>query len=803
MKTLVSSIITFLIIHQCLFSQYQNIRVSSTSSTDPNETSIAINPLDPNNLVAGANIRYYYYSMNGGLNWTQGNLSSPLGVWGDPCIAFDLNGHAYFGHLSNPGSPGYWIDRIVVQKSTNKGVSWSSGVGIGYNPPTRAQDKEWIAVDWTNSPYRNNLYMAWTEFDNYGSSNSNDSSRILFSRSTDGGSIWSAPVRISEKGGDCVDEDNTVEGAVPAVGPNGEVYLSWTGPLGLAFDKSIDGGVTWGADKVITTIPGGWDFIVPGIYRCNGLPITACDISNSPYRGNIYINWSDQKNGTNNTDIFIVKSTNGGNNWSAPKRVNTDIGNAHQFFTWMTVDPGTGIIYIVYYDRRNYSDNQTDVYVARSIDGGDTFTEFKVSQSPFTPTSSIFFGDYSNISALNGKVYPIWTRLEGGQRSVWMTIIQDSLPNQATSTFSSLAGWNLLSAPISVGNMNVSSLFPGAVSNAYTYEDNYIIKDTVKVGTGYWLKFDSPQNHTLIGTQVQNIEVSLKTGWNLVGSLNGNIPVASITTNPPGIISSSFFEYNGGYQIASEIKKGKGYWLKSNSAGALNLAISTFKPISILSRNVELELASLKFIDGENYGRLYISDKIIDQRKFELPPKPPTGVFDIRFTDDLNLILSHDKKVVNIEGAKFPLRLQLENLKGSTKVLLKFLDGTDVQIHEGEEILLNKVQSTFELEVTSSISEKMLSQNYPNPFNGKTKINFSISTGLQGSTYNVSLKVFDLLGRLTATPFIGEVNRGFQTFEFDAENFGLSSGIYFYELLAVDKSTGRIFRESKKMNYLR
>ncbi|MBK7266279.1 MAG: hypothetical protein IPI12_08095 [Ignavibacteriales bacterium] len=42
-------------------------------------------------------------------------------------------------------------------------------------------------------------------------------------------------IKISDKSGDCVDEDNTVEGAVPAVGPNGEVYVSWTGPYGLLF----------------------------------------------------------------------------------------------------------------------------------------------------------------------------------------------------------------------------------------------------------------------------------------------------------------------------------------------------------------------------------------------------------------------------------------------------------------------------------------------------------------------------------------------------------------------------------------
>ncbi len=52
---------------------------------------------------------------------------------------------------------------------------------------------------------------------------------------------------------------------------------------------------------------------------------------------------------------------------------------------------------------------------------------FKVSQSAFTPSSDIFFGDYTNIAAFNKKVYPIWMRLDGSALSVWTAIIHDSL----------------------------------------------------------------------------------------------------------------------------------------------------------------------------------------------------------------------------------------------------------------------------------------------------------------------------------------------------------------------------------------
>jgi hypothetical protein len=422
--TLSTAFLFLMLFPGLLLAQYPNIQVSQSGSTDPEEVTISINPTNPLNLAAGANIDYYYYTFDGGYTWTEGQLSSTLGVWGDPSVTFDALGNLYYGHLSNPSS-GYWLDRIVVQKSTDGGVTWNDGSWAGLNPP-KEQDKEWLAADQTGSPYQNNIYMAWTEFDNYGSSAPGDSSRILFSRSIDSGSTWSSPVKVSDVEGICLDGDDTVEGAVPAVGPNGEVYVSWAGPLGIMFDKSTDGGVTFGTDIFVTSQPGGWDFDVPGIYRCNGLPVTACDISDSPYQGNVYVNWSDQRNGLDDTDVFFIKSTDGGATWGDVKRVNDDSTVAHQFFTWMTVDPATGIIWIAFYDRRNTIGNATDVYVAKSEDGGETFENFEVSESSFTPSLIVFFGDYINIAARDGKIYPIWMRMDSFKLSIWVALIDQN-----------------------------------------------------------------------------------------------------------------------------------------------------------------------------------------------------------------------------------------------------------------------------------------------------------------------------------------------------------------------------------------
>jgi hypothetical protein len=122
-------------------------------------------------------------------------------------------------------------------------------------------------------------------------------------------------------------------------------------------------------------------------------------------------------------DVWLVKSTDGGNTWSAPRRVNNDNPGKQQFFTWMTVDQVTGYLWFVFYDRRSYSDTRTDVYLAVSKDGGNTFENFKVSETPFIPNPGVFFGDYTGISAHNNMVRPIWTRLDNNSLSAWTAII--------------------------------------------------------------------------------------------------------------------------------------------------------------------------------------------------------------------------------------------------------------------------------------------------------------------------------------------------------------------------------------------
>ncbi len=404
--------------------QFKNIKLDESDGNDyVCEPTIAINPRYPDNIVAASVLNNIYFTKDGGATWQKREVESPFGVYGDPALIADQHGNFYFFHLSDPthGKGGYdseKLDRIVVQFSDDGGDTWTSGESIGFNHP-KDQDKHWPAID-----AKGNLYLTWTQFDKYGDKDPNCQSNIMFSYSRNG-KKWSDPVQISQTPGDCLDDDNTAEGAVPTVTWDGKLFVAWSNQGVIFLDRSFDGGTLWlRNDIAITNQPGGWNMEVPGHDRCNGMPVLTTDKSKSPFRGSLYIVWADQRNGADDTDIWFTRSMNYGDNWSQPLRVNNDEAGKHQYLPWMAVDQTTGFIYIVYYDRRAYADNQTDVYLAWSEDGGIKFKNAKISETPFTPTETSFFGDYTNIAAHNGTIVPIWARMDDGKTSVWTAIIK-------------------------------------------------------------------------------------------------------------------------------------------------------------------------------------------------------------------------------------------------------------------------------------------------------------------------------------------------------------------------------------------
>ncbi len=395
----------------------------NTSGLNPNEVAIAINPLNPRNVVAvsqasgqqlGVRVtNFAYTSFDGGRTFFEQHLPNPeKRVQGDCAVRFDAEGNVYCAYISFTGFKREDVSGIFCVKSIDGGHTWLEPVAVyDLNTATPFQDKPWFTIDNTTSAYRGNLYIAWTEFTTYGSAAPTDSSFILFTRSIDGGASFQAPMRVNDVAGDARDDDATVEGCVPAVGPNGEVYLAWAGREGIYFDKSLNGGKTFTNNVVVSAMPGGWNFEVNGVYRCNGMPVTACDLSHGPYRGTIYINWIDQRHG--DPDVFLAWSRDGGTSWNAPRRVNDDSlqNGREQFFTWLAVDPHDGAVYVLFYDRREAGSDPTatHVYLAASFDGGETFSNHRLSAESFNTKKSVFFGDYIGIDAREGVIMPIWT----------------------------------------------------------------------------------------------------------------------------------------------------------------------------------------------------------------------------------------------------------------------------------------------------------------------------------------------------------------------------------------------------------
>ncbi len=381
------------------------------------EPSIAINPRNPNEITAGTVLQGYHVSTDGGHTWKSSVLKSPYGVYGDPVLQYDQTGRLYYFHLSDYNKTSH-LDRIVCQVSDRPG-KFSKGSFPKPNG-TKVQDKHWVVID----PKTNVLYMTWTQFDAYDSADPKDTSIIVFSKSTDRGLSWTDPIRISKYGGDCLDGDNTVEGAVPALGPNGEIFVCWTGPRGIMFQKSTDGGLTWlSEERKLADHVGGWDIQIPGIYRANGFPFLMSDMSGGPHNGTLYLNWCDQRNGADNTDVWLIKSTDAGQTWSEPMQVNQDKDPRHQFLTSMAIDQVRGDLHFVYYDRRRFKDNRTDVVWATSTDGGQTFKEQRISNQPFVPNPMVFFGDYLGIAAHNGRIRPIWPRMDNNKITLWVGLI--------------------------------------------------------------------------------------------------------------------------------------------------------------------------------------------------------------------------------------------------------------------------------------------------------------------------------------------------------------------------------------------
>jgi hypothetical protein len=412
-----------------------------------NESSIAVNPKNPLNLIASAvdyraaSSTWVYVSSDGGKTWKNLNLGKPFPEWrstNDPSVMFDNEGIGYlcyggFGDVLSTNAGLVGENGVFLAKTTDEGKTWKAHIPVIIHLGTQTldstfEDKYYVQVDNSkSSPFHRHLYIPWKRV-----TPRDSATQIVLSKSVDFGESWSKPINISKRLSGS-SEDTTFGQSFPlaVTGPDGEVYVIWNHGIehGIGFAKSLDGGATFTEGKIIQKykifgetkyLTGqGYRHVVKGTVRAESYPVIVADISNSSRRGNLYLSWAAD----NYPNIYFSKSTDKGENWSNPVIIHSDTTN-DQFWHWLSIDNKTGDIGVMFLDSRNDPNNiMVECYVSYSSDGGDTWIDRRVSDinsdirlNPFQGRN--FAGDYSGNAFYEGIIYPSWVDMRNAVTNI-------------------------------------------------------------------------------------------------------------------------------------------------------------------------------------------------------------------------------------------------------------------------------------------------------------------------------------------------------------------------------------------------
>ncbi|HEY8696586.1 MAG TPA: sialidase family protein, partial [Rhizomicrobium sp.] len=255
----------------------------------------------------------------------------------------------------------------------------------------------------------NTLYLSATEV------TGTKSSRIVVSRSTDGGATWNLvnvdTLQIYPK----VDQFSDL-----AVADDGTVYVSWmrctaNGPTNdcggttasMWFSKSINQGANWSAPTMINDVD-----LAPdncgAFYGClpntsvpvSNVPVIAVDNSASPTHGNLYVIEYTWRGFYMKTQVTV--SSNGGSVWGSPIRVTPSSDTHDQFFAWINV-ANNGTVGVSFLDRRNDQANiDYDAFSAYSTNGGASYKDLQLSTVSSNPFNDGFGGSFLGESTGSG-----------------------------------------------------------------------------------------------------------------------------------------------------------------------------------------------------------------------------------------------------------------------------------------------------------------------------------------------------------------------------------------------------------------
>jgi hypothetical protein len=435
-----------------------NYRLHNHTYNVQNEEQIFVCPTDSLYIVAVWRDFMHGYrevgigrSTDGGNTWTN-RLVYPgeecyFDWQTDPAMAVDNDGTIYicFMDMSVSVSTDCYL---TILKSTDKGATWSDPLIVGSTLEPYFEDKEFIAVDRTSSPYEGNLYVAWTRVLPIPSSAYNYY-RILFERSTDGSVTWDGAVELEGPidVGDCSYSQmpRFIGFCFPFVGKDGTVFVAYSGSIfnssectyinTIKLAKSSDGGTTFTEPSVLLEIYGQYPNELDGGIAGNCAPICAVDLSDGPFGGNLYIAYASQN--INNPDldynIEFIRSSDNGETWTEPIYINDDYAGPgaefDQFHPWLICNE-EGTLIAIFYDQRTDPENhyKFDLFAAYSFDGGESFTtNHQISEVSIDPDLAIgaeetkagLIGEYIGLTAFKDHVNACWTDTRDGSQDVY------------------------------------------------------------------------------------------------------------------------------------------------------------------------------------------------------------------------------------------------------------------------------------------------------------------------------------------------------------------------------------------------